>query len=283
MASPTVGRKRLGIELRRLRELKNLTMERVAAESGLSEPTLSRVENGKRTLKPVELRGLMALYGVDDPVQQQRFQEMAKIASEDGWWDQYDDVLPSGLGSYVGLEAEASSLLSFTDRLIHGLLQTPDYARAVIRAVSSREPDEVVNRLVELRIQRQQILSRTPPPLLRSVIDESALRRPIGGNAVMTQQLHHLLRAVESPDITVQVMPFSRGAHAGVDGSFTLLEFPDPGLQQHVYVESPAGNLFLQKRPVVTEFRERFDLLLMEALAPAESEALIATIVKEYE
>ena len=282
MPSPTVGRRRLGIELRKLREQSNLTMEKVAKETGLSEPTISRVENGKRALKPVELRGIMALYGITDPIQQERLQDMAKVAAEDGWWDRYNDVLPSGLGSYVGLEAEARALRSFTDRIIHGLLQTPDYARAIIKACDHRLSPDVVDQLVEVRIQRQQILHTKRPPLLRAIVDESAVRRPIGGARVMEAQLRHLTGVTQSPDITLQVMPFRQGAHAGLDGSFALIEFADPDVQQHVYVESVAGNIFLQKRQVVAEFRERFDLLQMAALSPQESEALISTIAKEF-
>ncbi|MFV2195314.1 helix-turn-helix domain-containing protein [Nocardiopsis sp. LOL_012] len=283
MGSPTVGRRRLGIELRKLREQNKFTMERVAEDSGLSEPTLSRVENGKRVLKQVELRGLLDLYGVRDPLQLQRLRDMAKVAAEDAWWDQYDDVLPSGLGSYVGLESEAAALRSFSDRLIHGLLQTEDYCRAVVRAGDHRASEEAVERRVQLRVQRQEVLQKRRPPLLRSIIDESAIRRTVGGRAAMAAQLRHLIAVSELPDVSVQVVPFSLGAHAGVDGHFTLIEFEDPEVQQHVYVESSAGNLFIQKRTSVSEFRERFDRLQMEALSPRESLTLITEAAEEYE
>ncbi|WP_435112942.1 helix-turn-helix domain-containing protein [Nocardiopsis synnemataformans] len=283
MASPTVGRRRLGIELRKLREQNKLTMERVAEDSGLSEPTISRVENGKRVLKQVELRGLLDLYGVSDPVQQQRLRDMAKVAAEDAWWDQYDDVLPSGLGSYVGLEAEAIALRSYSDRLIHGLLQTADYCRAVINAGDHRADEESVERLVQLRMQRQDVLRKRRPPLLRTIMDEAAIRRPIGGRSTMASQLRRLVNAAESPDVSVQIVPFALGAHAGVDGPFTLLEFEDPDVHHHVYVDSRAGNIFIQKRQAVARFRERFDRLQMEALSPQESLALISDAAEEYE
>lgn len=283
MVSPTVGRRRLGIELRKLREQNRLTMGRVAEDSGLSEPTLSRVENGKRVLKQVELRGLLDLYGVKDPVQQQRLRDMAKVAAEDAWWDQYDGVLPSGLGSYVGLEAEAIALRSYSDRLIHGLLQTADYCRAVIHAGDHRADEEAVESRVRLRMQRQEVLRKRSPPLLRTIMDEAAIRRPIGGRTTMATQLRHLAVVAESPDVSVQIVPFALGAHAGVDGHFTLLEFEDSQVQQHVYVESPAGNIFIQKRQAVAEFRERFDRLQMEALSPQESLTLITKAAEEYE
>jgi transcriptional regulator with XRE-family HTH domain len=278
-----VGRRRLGIELRKLREQNKLTMARVAQDSGLSEPTLSRVENGKRVLKQVELRGLLDLYGVTDPVQQQRLREMAKVAAEDAWWDQYDEVLPSGLGSYVGLEAEATALRSYSDRLVHGLLQTAQYCRAVIRAGDHRASEEAVESRVRLRMQRQEVLRKRRPPLLRSIMDEAAIRRPIGGRATMAAQLRYLIGAATSPDVSVQILPFSLGAHAGVDGRFTLLEFDDAEVHQHVYVESLAGNIFIQKRQAVAEFRERFDRLQMEALSPQESLTLITKAAEEYE
>jgi transcriptional regulator with XRE-family HTH domain len=278
-----VGRRRLGIELRKLREQNKLTMARVAQDSGLSEPTLSRVETGKRVLKQVELRGLLDLYGVTDSVQQQRLREMAKVAAEDAWWDQYDEVLPSGLGSYVGLEAEATALRSYSDRLVHGLLQTAEYCRAVIRAGDHRASEEAVESRVRLRMQRQEVLRKRRPPLLRSIMDEAAIRRPIGGRATMAAQLRHLIGAATSPDVSVQILPFSLGAHAGVDGRFTLLEFDDAEVHQHVYVESLAGNIFIQKRQAVAEFRERFDRLQMEALSPQESLTLITKAAEEYE
>lgn len=283
MASPTVGRRRLGIELRKLREQNKLTMERVAEDSGLSEPTLSRVENGKRVLKQVELRGLLDLYGVSDPVQQQRLRDMAKVAAEDAWWDRYDDVLPSGLGSYVGLEAEAVALRSYSDRLIHGLLQTADYCRAVICAGDYRASEEAVESRVRLRMQRQEVLCKRRPPLLRSIVDEAAIRRSVGGPATMAAQLRHLIDVTGSPDVSMQIVPFALGVHAGVDGPFTLLEFDDSDVQQHVYVESLAGNIFIQKRKMVAEFRERFDRLQMEALSPQKSLILIEEIAEEYE
>lgn len=283
MASPTVGRRRLGIELRKLREQKKLTMERVAEDSGLSEPTLSRVENGKRVLKQVELRGLLDLYGVSDPVQQQRLRDMAKVAAEDAWWDQYNDVLPSGLGGYVGLESEAIALRSYSDHLIHGLLQTADYCRAVIDAGDHRADEETVESRIRLRMQRQDLLRKRRPPLLRAIMDEAAIRRPIGGRSTMAAQLRHLVEAAESPDVSVQIIPFALGAHSGIDGRFTLLEFDDSEVHRHVYVESVAGNTFIQKRQAVAEFRERFDRLQMEALSPQESLTLITKAAEEYE
>ncbi|MDE3724577.1 helix-turn-helix transcriptional regulator [Nocardiopsis sp. N85] len=282
MASPTIGRRLLGMELGKPREQNELTMRRVAEDSGLSEPTLGRVENGQRVLKQVELRGLLDLYGVRDPVQQQRLQDMAKVAAEDAWWDRYDDVLPSGLGSDAGLEAEAVALRSYSDRLIHGLLQMADRCRAVIRAGDHRAGEESVESRVRSRMQRQEVLRERRPPLLRSIIDESAIRRPIGG-ATMAARLRHLAEAAGAPDVPVQVVLFSLGAHAGVDGHLTLLEFDDSEVRQHVYVESPAGNILIQKRRTVAEFRERFDRSQMEPLSPQESSALIEKAAEKHE
>ncbi|MEV2277047.1 hypothetical protein BJF83_07840 [Nocardiopsis sp. CNR-923] len=281
MADVTVGRRRLGIDLRRLREQREMTNAEVARESGLSEATLSRIENGKRVVKPSELRVLMNLYGVTDPDQQARFAAMSKVSAKDNWWDDYDDVLPSGLGSYVGLEAEADRLRSYHPSVIHALLATEDYARAVTRATMPDGSQDDLDRLVELKMQRRQVLERENPLRLWAILDEAALRRPFGGPAAMRAQFTHLVEMAHRPNITVQIMPFSRGPHAGLVGPFMLIEFEDPDDLDHVYVESPAGNLFLQKRPLVAEFRESFSLMSASALAPEDLEEFISSIAKD--
>ncbi|GAA3735819.1 helix-turn-helix domain-containing protein [Salinactinospora qingdaonensis] len=282
MVTTTVGRKRLGIELRKLRERKELTNLQAAQHIGVSEATLSRIETGKRFAKPAELRALMELYGVSDTQQQERFQAMSKIAVEESWWDEYDDVLPSGLDSYMGFESEAVALRSYDDQLLHGLLQTEDYARTVIHASRPRAPKEVVARLTELRMQRKHVLEREPALKLWNIIDESVLRRPVGGPAVMAAQLRHLAALAELPNLTVQVLPFARGAHVAMSGPFMLLEFDDPQDCNQLYLDAPTGNIFIQKREVVTEFRERFDLLNAAAMAPEESLSLIIAIAEDY-
>ncbi|WP_306367751.1 helix-turn-helix transcriptional regulator [Nocardiopsis sp. CC223A] len=283
MGDATVGRRRLGIDLRRLREQREMTNAQVARESGLSEATLSRIENGKRVVKPSELRVLMDLYEVTDVQQRERFAAMSRHTAEENWWDDYDDVLPSGLGSYVGLEAEADRLRSYHPSVIHALLATEDYARAVTRATlpASGGSQQHVDRLVELKVQRRQVLERRNPLRLWVVLDEAALRRPFGDAETMRAQFRHLVEMADRPNVTVQVMPLSRGHHVGLIGPFTLIEFENPDDLDHVYVESPAGNLFLQKKPLVAEFRERFSLLSASALAPEDLEAFVSGIAKD--
>lgn len=281
MGDVTVGRRRLGIDLRRLREQREMTNAQVARDSGLSEATLSRIENGKRVVKPSELRTLMDLYGVSEPQQRERFTAMSKVTVEENWWDDYDDVLPSGLGSYVGLEAEADRLRSYHPSVIHALLATEDYARAVTRATISTGSHDQIDRLVELKVQRRQVLERKDPLRLWAILDEAALRRPFGGAETMCAQFRHLVEMAHRPNVTVQVMPFSRGPHVGLIGPFTLIEFESPDDLDHVYVESPVGNLFLQKRQLVAEFREKFSLMSASALAPEDLEVFVSGIAKD--
>ncbi|GAB3730075.1 helix-turn-helix domain-containing protein [Nocardiopsis nanhaiensis] len=284
MGDATVGRRRLGIDLRRQREQSELTNAQVAREAGLSEATLSRIETGKRVVKPSELNRLMDLYGVCDAEQRERFAAMSKVTAEDNWWDDYDDVLPSGLGSYVGLEAEADRLRTYHPNVIHSLIATESYTRAVVSATlpaRSLMGQEDIDRLVALKMQRRRVLERDKPLRLWTIVDEAALRRPIGGPEVMREQCAHLVEMASHPNITVQIMPFSRGPHIGLIGSFTLIEFSNPEDLDHVYIESPAGNLFLQKQPLVEEFRERFSLMSASALAPEDVEALVDDIAKD--
>jgi transcriptional regulator with XRE-family HTH domain len=282
VSDSTVGRRRLGIELRKLREQSELTNTQAAKQAGLSEATLSRIETGRRFAKPAELRELMNLYQVHDQTQRERLSAMSKVAAEENWWDQFYDVLPSGLGSYVGLEAEADTLRAYHSHAVHGLLQTQDYAHAIIQATRPRGLSDDTARLAELRMERQQVLRRKDPLRLWNIIDEAVLRRRVGGVEVMAAQLQHLLTMAEHTAVTLQVLPLTSGAHYGFTGPFTVIEFFDPQDRDHVYIEAPAGNLFLQKRELVAEFRERFSLLSAEALSPGDSQAMIAAIAKEY-
>lgn len=278
---PTARRRRLGIELRRLREAAGLTLDQVAPEVDLASSTLSRIETGKAPCRPTYVAAMLGMYGVTDPHQVQLLKDIAREGQRKGWWEQYGDVLPTGFDVYVGLEAEAASLRAYEAQLVQGLLQTRDYARAVLRAGDRKASTEHIDRMAELRMKRQEVLTRPGSPLeMWVILDEAVLRRPVGGPQVMRAQLGRLTEAGEQPNITLQVLPFSQGAHAGLNGPFYILEFPggDPAV---TYVEGAAGNIYLEKDHEVRRWADAFDQLRAEAMSPSESRELIATVGTE--
>src|ERR1700741_2448635 len=215
---PTVRRRRLGAELRRLREAHSLKLEEVAERLGLAPSTLSRIETGKAPTKSAYLTAMLEMYEVEDPGVRKVLVDMAREGHRKGWWSIYDDVLPSGFDIYVGLEAEASGLRSYESDVIRGLLQTTDYALMVLRGLRRKDTEERIRRVVELRMQRQRLLDQDPPLDIWIILDEGAVRRNIGGNGVMRRQLEHLIKASRWPNVTVQVLAFECGAHAGLTG-----------------------------------------------------------------
>jgi transcriptional regulator with XRE-family HTH domain len=278
---PTVRRRRLGLELRRLRESTGLKLEEVAAQLGVAPSTLSRIETGKAPTKSAYLNQMLEMYGVSDHEQRQVLVDMAREGHRKGWWAAYDDVLPSGFDIYVGLEAETAAIRGYEISVVHGLLQIPDYARAVLREMFPRYGTEQIERLVDLRIERQRRLDEDPPLELWAILDEAVIRRPVGGTAVMRAQLEHLLAMAERPGLTLQILPFSCGAHAGHGGPFTILEFPNRSDAEVSYVESVAGYIYLEKDREVRLRSEAFDRLRAAALAPGASAAMIAQAVHE--
>jgi hypothetical protein len=224
---------------------------------------------------------MLEMYGVDDPAQRQVLIDMAREGHRKGWWSVYDDVLPTGFGIYVGLEAEAAGLRSFQGEAVEGLLQTPDYARAVLREVQNRDTDEQIERLVDLRIKRQDVLERDLPLDIWLILDEAVIRRTIGGPDVMRGQLARLTEASKMPNVTLQVLPFESGSHAGLKGSFSILEFPERADADVAYVESVAGIIYLEKDREVRTCAEAFDRLRAAALSPGASADLISKVAKD--
>jgi transcriptional regulator with XRE-family HTH domain len=278
---PTVRRRRLGSELRRLREDHSIKLEEVAERLGVAASTLSRIETGKAPTKSVYLTAMLEMYGVTDPAQRQVLVDMAREGHRKGWWSVYDDVLPTGFGIYVGLEAEAAGLRSFEGEAVQGLFQTPDYARAILREVQVRDTDEQVERLVDLRMKRQEVLDRNPPLDVWMILDEAVIRRTIGGPEVMRDQLARLVEASRKPNVTLQVLPFSTGSHAGLRGPFSILEFPERADPDVAYVESVAGIIYLEKEREVRTAAEAFDRLRAAALSPGQSTDLIIEAAKD--
>jgi transcriptional regulator with XRE-family HTH domain len=278
---PTVRRRRLGTELRKLRESNGFKLEEVAAQLGVAPSTLSRIETGKAPTKSAYLNQMLEMYGVVEPGQRQVLVDMAREGHRKGWWADYDDVLPSGFDIYVGLEAETAAERVYEISVVPGLLQTPDYARAVLREVFPRHGLEQIDRMVDLRIKRQRRFDDSPPLELWAILDEAVVRRPVGGKQVMRGQLEHLLAAAARPGLTLQVLPFDCGAHAGHGGPFSILEFPNRTDSEVAYVESVAGFIYLEKDRDVRARVEAFDRLRAAALAPAASTELIARVAHE--
>jgi DNA-binding XRE family transcriptional regulator len=273
---PTVRRRRLGSELRRLREAHSFKLEEAADRLGLAPSTLSRIETGKAPTRTVYLTTMFDMYGVVDPGHRQALTDMARDGHRKGWWAVYDDVLPTGFDIYVGLEAEAAALRVFEDQVVHGLLQTEAYARIVMSVVRRRQTARQIERAVQLRMQRQDALTRDDPLKLWLILNEAVICRTVGGAEVMYEQMVHLLKASEWSSVTLQVLPLSSGAHPALNGPFCILEFPERTDPDVVYTEGVAGHAYLERDSDVRACAEAFDLLRAAALSPAHSAEMIS-------
>jgi len=265
---PTVRRILVGVQLRRLREERGITREDAGYVIRASGSKISRLELGRVSFKERDIADLLSYYGVEDPQQREALLSMARDANNPGWWHRYDDVLPSWFQTYVGLEESASLIRTFEVQFIPGLLQTEDYARAVTAAGQPELSRQEIERRVELRMARQRILTRPDPPKLWAVIDEAALRRPIGGTQVSRAQIRHLIDQMNRPNITVQVMPFRFGGHAAEGGAFSILRFPESDLPDVVYVEQLVSALYLDKREQVDRYAQTMDRMTIDSQPP---------------
>ena len=279
-SGPTVLRMLLGGQLRRLREEAGITPERAGYEIRASRSKISRVEHGRVGFKERDVADLLKLYGVTDEQQRDRMLALAQQANSPGWWARYDDVLPDWFETYVGLEQATSLIRTYELQFVPGLFQTEDYARAVTmlghRSASAAE----IERRVSLRLQRQEILARPDGvPKIWAVIDESALSRPLGGRDVMRAQLAHLIGLIQSPQVTLQIMPFDRGGHSAAGGSFSILRFAEPDLPDIVYIEQLTGALYLDRPSEIDHYREVMNSLSAEAETPDESERQLRRMI----
>jgi transcriptional regulator with XRE-family HTH domain len=279
VSGPTVLRMLLGSQLRELREAAGISPDQAGYEIRGSRSKISRLEHGRVGFKERDVSDLLALYGVPDGERRDHMMLLAKQANNQGWWAKYDDVLPDWFETYVGLEQATSLIRTYELQFVPGLFQTEDYARAVtILGHRSASADEIERR-VSLRLKRQQLLG-APNPRVWAVIDESALRRPLGGRGVMRAQLRHLLEVADLPQVTLQLMPFERGGHSAAGGSFAILRFAEPDLPDIVYIEQLTGALYLDRREELDHYREVMNSLSAEAETPADSVALLARIIK---
>lgn len=280
---PTVLRMLLGAHLRRLREAEGVSRETAGWEIRASESKISRMELGRVSFKERDVADLLTLYGLGDDQERADLIALARDANTPGWWHRDGDILPSWFQSYLGLEAAAALIRTYEVQFIPGLLQTPDYARSVIVLGHGRASDDEVERRVGLRLKRQQVLSRKDPPQLWVVIDEGALRRPIGGPDVMRAQLRALVDVTKLPNVRLQVIPFHAGGHAAAGGSFSILRFPDQDLPDVVYVEQMTSALYLDKREDVDYYAAAMERLCVEADKPARTPDILGKVLREFE
>lgn len=279
-ANPTVRRRQLGVELRKLREGVGLTCEDVGERMEWSRAKVSRLENGKAVIRTPDLELMCRIYGAEGDTVQALI-ALSKEAKTPGWWHDYDDAIPSWFSAYVGLEAAAATIRYFENEVIPGLFQTPDYIRAIHRAASVREDPDEIDRMIAFRLARQQILGRPDAPLIWAVIGEGALRRVVGGPEQMRAQLDRLVDLAEGPQVRIQVLPFKAGAHASMNGPFTLLGFAEHGNPDVVYIENQVGALYVEKPAGIERYTTMFEHLVAKAPSHEESAAMISAIAKE--
>jgi transcriptional regulator with XRE-family HTH domain len=272
--NPTLRGRRLAMELQRRREDTGMSREEVSRQLEWSTSTVFRIETGRNRPQPGNVRALLELYGVTGPERDGLIQ-LTRDARKPGWWHSFRDVLPNPYEVYIGLEAGAASIRNFEPVVVPGLLQTADYAREIFRNGPIELDRDDVERLVEVRLARQEILARDDRPRLWAVIDEAVIHRVVGGATAMSGQLRHLVESAQQGRTTIQVVPYRAGAHAGTIGSFVILDFEEPTDPAMVYVETLAGDIYLEERPDVNRYTLAFDRLRAASLHPDDSVRLI--------
>jgi transcriptional regulator with XRE-family HTH domain len=266
-----VRRMLLGAQLRRLRESRGISREDAGYSIRASESKISRMELGRVSFKERDVADLLTLYQVTDEAERSAMLGLVREANAAGWWHGYGEVMPAWFQTYVGLEESAALIQTFEVQFMHGLLQTEDYIRAVIRLGHPEAAVPWVERRVGLRLERQKLLVSEQAPHFVAVMDEGALRRPFGGRQVMIDQVRHVLEAAERPNVDVRILPFASGGHAAGGGAFTLLSFPESDLPDLVYLEQLTGALYVDKHDEVIEYQKAMNALSKIALTPADS------------
>ena len=280
-ASATVRRLLVGSRLRSLRESRGISREEAGYVIRASESKMSRLELGRVSFKMRDVSDLLVFYGVTDPGERDALLELAHAANEPGWWRDYEDVTPGWFANYIGLEEAAAQIRTYEVQFVPGLLQTPEYAHAVIAsAVPPPSADDVL-RGVQLRAIRQRVLARSNPPHMWAVLDEAALRRPVGSREVMRDQLRHLVERAASPFVSLQVLPLRFGSHAAAGGPFTILRFSDSDLADVVYVEQLMSSLYFDKIEHVDRYTEVLNRLSVESLTPDDTVEFLTGMLAE--
>jgi transcriptional regulator with XRE-family HTH domain len=278
---PTALRMILGNQLRRFREAAGVTPDQAGYEIRASRSKISRMENGRVGFKERDVTDLLTLYGITDEQVRASMVSLVRHANAPGWWSKYGDILADWFEAYLGLETAASVIRTFEMQFVHGLFQTEAYARAVTLLGHTAAPAEEIDRRVSLRLKRQDLLTGPEPPQVWSIMDEGALRRPVGGRAVMRAQLNRLIDVAELRHVTLQIVPFGRGGHAAAGGSFTVLRFGEADMPDVVYIEQLTSALYLDKREEVDHYMEVMNHLSTQALTPAHTARFLAEITRE--
>lgn len=278
---PTVVRLLLGGHLRKLRERAGVSVEKAASAIRGSHSKISRMENGRVGFKQRDVADLLTLYGVVDEAERASVMEMVRASNSPGWWHRYGDVLPSWFEAYLGLEEAASLIRVYEVHFVPGLLQTEEYARAVVRLGHPEADEEEVRSRVELRMTRQRKLHADNPPVVWAVVDETALRRTVGGPEVMRAQIRHLIELAALPNITLQIVPLNVAGNAAAGGPFTILRFAEPALSDVVYMEHLTSALYLDKPSDVEAYLRAINSLCVAASQPQDSVRLLEEILAE--
>ncbi|MFD9910668.1 helix-turn-helix domain-containing protein [Streptomyces sp. NPDC059063] len=276
---PAVRRRKLGAELRALRAEAGLTSGEAAALVGWHQSKVSRIETGRSGVKAADVRLLLEAYAVRDPHLRELLVALAGGDDEDGrhhWWHAYRGLLPPAYRDFISLESQACRVRTLETTVVPGLLQTPEYARAVTRAALGGLPDEQVDALVQVRLARQDVLRSDPPLRLSVILDESVLRRPVGGPGVLAGQLRRLLEAARLPQVRLQVLPFAAGEHIGLIGPFVILSFPNISDLDVVVLDHLTSSLYLERKEDLKAYTDAFNSLQGQALSVQDSMDFIA-------
>ncbi|BCY09165.1 helix-turn-helix transcriptional regulator [Actinoplanes sp. L3-i22] len=269
--APTVARRRLAAEMLELRTTSGRSREAVSSDTGLSQGALHRIETAKTTPQAGTLNHLMDYYGVTDPEQRAAMQELRKRSKQLKWLELFEGGdLPDSYRTLASFEADAIRISDYESLFIPGLLQTRAYTETIIRTLLPEAPHEEIEQRLDIRMRRQETLTKPHPASLWAILDEAAMRRRVGGNQIYLDQLEHLLAAGQRPNITIQVIPFSTGAHLGMPGAFATLEFPEPD-PPLVYMENAGGGLFVETDSEIAWYRNSFLRLAAEALSPQDT------------
>jgi hypothetical protein len=281
VGGPTVLRILLGAHLRRMRERAGISREDAGYHIRASGSKISRMELGRVSFKERDVTDLLAFYGVTDGEERDSLVQLTREANATPWWQKYQDAAPDWFGLYVGLEEAAQLIRVYEVQFVPGLLQTEEYARAVVvQGAPGLDPDEV-DRRVALRLGRQKLLDRDNPPRLWAIVDEAALRRPMGGRDVLAAQIERLMDMVSEPNITLQVMPFKYGGHAAEGGAFTIMRFPEADLPDMVYMEYLTGALYIEKPEEVERYAAVMERLSVAGTSPERTREILAGLLKE--
>ncbi len=278
---PTVPRMLVGSRLRQLRVVRGITASQAGAAIRASASGISRLELGLTAFRVRDVADLLTCYDVADQAERATLLALAEQAIAPDWWRAYRDVVPDWFGAYLGLEQAASIIRGYEAQFIPGLLQTQDYARAVLTLGHGDAPAAEAERRVGLRMKRQQFLRRLDAPRLWVIIDEAALRRPVGSTATMRAQLRHLTEVAELPCVTIEILPSRTGGHAAATGPITILRFPEDEIPDMIYLEHPSGAVYAYKSADIDRYRHIMNSLSVQAESPTATTAILHRIVRE--